>query len=393
MIADTDRKQFEPYQLYLYDVSYYSGKMEMFLRYKEIPFTRIELDAAQGYDLLYRNTGVIKVPAIRTATGEWLKDTTPMLDWFEARYPESAIMPTDPVVHFISKLVEDYADEWLWRPAMVYRWWYDYRILGPWLARDILPSSRLPFWLKSRFLIRRQSRLFMEKDGITTTTRRQVEAIYRQNLDGLESILRDSPYLLGNRPSLVDFGYMGPMFRHFSIDPTPARIMRQQAPRVYAWVAGLWAARASRFDLTIALQDFTHPGWRPIFKDICRAYLPYLQANAEAWSQKKRTFDHETAGIVFRRLPVVHYRVWCREALQHQWDKLNPTAKQRVETTMGGAGCLAALTTGGRIDSGLSAHYTTLPMPKRERRPGWRGALTLKLKGTPWDLWKASDEG
>jgi len=33
------------------------------------------------------------------------------------------------------------------------------------------------------------------------------------------------------------------MFRHFGIDPTPSRIMRNTAPAVYEWVARMWNAR------------------------------------------------------------------------------------------------------------------------------------------------------
>jgi hypothetical protein len=31
------------------------------------------------------------------------------------------VIPLDPLVAFVSRLVEDYADEWMWRPAMHYR--------------------------------------------------------------------------------------------------------------------------------------------------------------------------------------------------------------------------------------------------------------------------------
>jgi len=32
------------------------------------------------------------------------------------------VTPRDPAVAFVSVLLEDYADEWLWCPAMHYRW-------------------------------------------------------------------------------------------------------------------------------------------------------------------------------------------------------------------------------------------------------------------------------
>ena len=50
----------------------------------------------------------------------------------------------------------------------------------------------------------------------------------------------------GDVPTLADFGLYGPMFRHFSQDPTPAEVMRLRAPAVFEWVARLWNARGSR---------------------------------------------------------------------------------------------------------------------------------------------------
>jgi len=37
---------------------------------------------------------------------------------------------------------------------------------------------------------------------------------------------------MGQFPTILDFGFFGSMFRHFSIDPTPSFIMRREAPAV-----------------------------------------------------------------------------------------------------------------------------------------------------------------
>jgi len=52
-----DKAQHEPYKVHLADVSYFSGKLETYLRYKEIPFERIEMDATSGVNQVYANTG------------------------------------------------------------------------------------------------------------------------------------------------------------------------------------------------------------------------------------------------------------------------------------------------------------------------------------------------
>ena len=376
-----------PFRLYLYDVSYYSGKIEMYMRYKEIPFERVELTAGRVVDVLYKNTGIMKVPAVETSEGRWLKDSTPMIDWFEKEYPESEVVPREPVRLFLSKLVEDYADEWLWRPAMYYRWKYDHKPLGLRLGKEIfdVKSLPLPLAVRSRIAAARQTTLFLKKDGVTKETEEHIEETYLKNLESLNLILKDRSYLLGDRPTLVDFGFMGPMFRHFSLDPTPARIMREMAPRVYEWVARTWNAKATRMDQESCLNDFSHPGWKFIFEDICRTYLPYLHRNAVAWQAGERHFDFETQRVTYPALPVVHYRVWCREELQRGFQGLSAAIKEQVKDVLSPYGGLDPLFEDGTIQSGLAQEFI-LPLEQKKRPLGLLRTLKLRLTGTPWDL-------
>ena len=53
-----------------------------------------------------------------------MTDSTAMIEWFEARHSEYPILPPDPLQGFVCHLLEGWADEWWWRPAMHYRWHY-----------------------------------------------------------------------------------------------------------------------------------------------------------------------------------------------------------------------------------------------------------------------------
>ena len=112
----SDATKFEPYKVYKSDISYFSGKLEAYLRYKEIDHQAIDV-TPDLMNRIVRNTGVKKMPAVETSNGLWLFDTTPTIEWFEKIYPEHPIYPEDPALRFLAILVEDYADEWLWRPA------------------------------------------------------------------------------------------------------------------------------------------------------------------------------------------------------------------------------------------------------------------------------------
>jgi len=325
-----------PYRAYVLDVSYFSGKLEAYLRYKRIPFERIEVGWREARQVLRPATGMIRFPTVATPAGEWLQDTTPMIDWFEERHPEPAILPADPYQAFFARLLEDYADEWLWRPALHYRWSYpqDARLLGDRIATELLGDLRLPRALKAAVMRRRQYRTYVRGDGVTAETRVHVEGLYLATLDRLERILAQHRFLMGGRPSLADFGFFGSMFRHFSLDPTPSRIMRDRAPRVYEWVARLWNARAGG-----ELGPFVEPGslpegWESFLLDVGAAYLPYLHANAIAYREGQRRFDSTVHGTTYRSTPVVRYRVWCRERLQQHFTDLPEAAKPEVEETL-----------------------------------------------------------
>jgi glutathione S-transferase len=317
-----------PYRVYVLDLSYFSGKFEAYLRYKGIPYERIEVGWHEARRVLTPAIGMMRVPTVATPAGEWLQDSTPMIDWLEQRHPEPAVLPADPYQAFFSRLVEDYADEWLWRPALHYRWSYarDARLLGDRIAAELLDGLRLPHALKAAAIRRRQYRTYVRGDGVTAETRVHVE--------GLERILARHRFLLGGRPSLADFGFFGSMFRHFSVDPTPSRIMRDRAPRVYAWVARLWNARAEDEQGPFVEAETLPEGWESFLLDIGAAYLPYLHANAVAFRERRRRFDSTVHGVTYRATPVVRYRVWCRERLQEHFAGLPAVVKPKVEDTL-----------------------------------------------------------
>src|SRR5687767_12991489 len=74
------------YTAYVMDISYFSGKFEAYLRYKEIPYERVDVDHPRLFEV-YRQTGTMKVPAVRLDDGRWLKDSTVMIRWFEREHP------------------------------------------------------------------------------------------------------------------------------------------------------------------------------------------------------------------------------------------------------------------------------------------------------------------
>lgn len=319
------------------DLSYFTGKFEAFIRFKEIPHRRIEMSLG-GIRRAARATGLAQMPAVELPDGRWMSDSTPMIEWIDALLPGPKVVPEDPLQRFFSRLLEDYADEWLWRPALHYRWSYqpDARLMSHRIATEMMHDLKLPLFVRRWAIYRRQLAKYVRGDGITAATRAHVESIYTRNLAFLERMLTARPYLLGERPTLADFGFFASMFRHFGLDPTPARIMRDRAPAVFEWLGRMWNAKASRLQGPL-LADVPED-WRPMLEDIGACYLPYLNANANAWCAGRKNFEVSIEGTAYK-LPVHRYRVWCLERLQAAFRELPEAEARAARALLAETGC------------------------------------------------------
>jgi len=354
-----------PLRVYKMDISYFSGKLEAYLRYKRIPYQAIEADE-RCLDLVAARTGTRKVPAVELPDGRWLFDTTPTMAWLEAQYPGRATVPPDPSLAFLAALLEDYADEWLWRPAMWWRWEpvASRRALGLRIASAVYRGP-FPRGLVARFFAARQRHTWLWGDGVHSGNALAVRNLYFTELDFLQSVLQDQAYLLGNQPSLADFGYFGPMFRHFGNDPDPAEVMRRRAPAVYEWLARLWNAGYVTCEAQPLWRWPEGDAWGGLWRRIAGDYLPYLQQNALAFRARRRRFDFRGDSLSFPGTVTNHYRACCRQELQRRYAGLQPAERERVDAVFAGLGGLAALLGDGVIDAGAGDRYD-LPRPPGE---------------------------
>lgn len=351
----------QPYDLFVFHRSYFCGKMLAYLRYKEIPHRPIYKDLATIGATLTEHTGLRQLPVIRTPEGQWMNDTTPMMEWFENRYSDHSVLPDDPVNAFLTRLLEDYADEWLWRPAILSRW--ESREDRSYYQSLFVHEFLGGFWSKNRFsrviagrlVLKHQRDKFLYGDGLTAENREHVWSIYTNILNRLETIFQQQPYLLGDKPCLADFGFFGSMFWHFGNDPAPNRIMQDRAPGVYEWVARLWNMTASKAEnssfQTVPCQAPSH--WGALLEDVCKNYLPYLHANAQAYEKGLQRFNDSRDGFLYPNVHVSPYRVWCRERLQYHLNQLSSDEKHQVKTILEPMGGWSPLTQ----DAHIQSHY------------------------------------
>ena len=320
-------------------ISYFTGKLESYLRYKEIPYEFRALGLRHYAWVVPRALGATQLPSVKLGDGRWMSDTTPMIAWLERAQPEPAVFPADPVQRFLALLIEDYADEWLWRPAMHYRWSYraDRGLAGTRLAEELVRAP-MPLALRRAYVSHRQTRLFVSGDGIDRRSRLHAEAVVVGLLDRLQALFEERPFLFGERPTIADLGLMGPLWRHFAHDPTPARLMQERAPAVFEWVARMWNARGGRIGQRPLVQGIP-AGLTPLLEEIGATHLPALAANALAHGAGLRAHELAVQGFTYPGVPTSPYRVWCLEQLRARFGELPPQEAARVRVLLEEHGC------------------------------------------------------
>lgn len=320
-------------QVYGSRISYYTGKLETYLRYRAIPY---QLKPTVGNEkTLLAGAGVVQMPVVQLADGRWMTDSTPMIAWLDAAQPAPGIFPADPVLNFAALLIEDYADEWLWRSAMHYRWTYrtDRQYAAETLYNELIRGTLpIPRLLALNRVKARQRGGFVRGDGVNRRSRPHADLTYLNALDRLQAIFEVRPFLLGATPTIADFGMMGPMLRHFGQDPTPAEIMRNRAPTVYEWVARMWTVKPA--DGGPSLITAIDPCLASFLTETCETNLAQHRQNAEAFGRGDRRFDLTVQGVVYEKVPVSRYRVWCLEQLRLAWAALAPDIQAALQARL-----------------------------------------------------------
>lgn len=281
----------EPLALMGVPGSPYTRKMLSLLRYRRIPYRLLPggRHCAASDERRFPARPQPKVPLLPTfylkdenGVEQAVCDSTPLIRRFEGQFQGRSVIPTSPGLAFINYLVEDYADEWLTKAMFHYRWTY---------APDIQKASQmLPRWnnnTASEAEITEKSKAISTLQisrlcyvGSNKLTRATIENSFTRFLGLLDKHLNLNLFLLGSRPSSGDFAIYGQLTAMALFDPTPAQIIIQTAPRVYAWTESMedlsgyesfpddWLELANLPETLIGVME-----------EIGRLYLPYLQAN------------------------------------------------------------------------------------------------------------------
>lgn len=350
------------YTMYGAEFSLYSGKLRAYLRKKGIAFIEKSPSVLTYRRFIEPRTGVRFIPVLHTPDDRVLQDTTAIIDVLEAQFPEPGVYPETPRQRLAALLVELYGDEWLLIPAMHYRWNFpadnqpfiydEFGRMGfPWFPKFI--RRRLGRKLGARFAG------FLPALGITEGTAPAIERSYESLLVELDAHFAEHHFLLGGRPSIADFGLIGPLYAHLYRDPYPGRLMRERAPNVVSWVERMISPEPADGEF---LDDDEIPAtlW-PVLERMAREQVPVLvdtewkllewhRENPETSTVPRALGEHrfEIEGVVGHRRVLPH-ALW-RWQRPRDWVRSLPApARPAALEVAGRLGLRVALSARARI--------------------------------------------
>ncbi|RUS95336.1 glutathione S-transferase family protein [Trichormus variabilis] len=194
-------------ELYQWELSQYSEKVRLCLDYKGLEYRKIEVTPGIGQVELFRLTGQRQVPVLKDGH-KYIVDSTEIAKYLDSEYPDRPLIPTDKKKRAQALLLEDWADETIGikgRKALfaAISQDRDYR-------KSLLPVST-PDIFKSMLESVPSDLLTVLGFGVGLTPDVISAAIasLKQDLDILTELLADSPYLLGDEPTIADLTVAG----------------------------------------------------------------------------------------------------------------------------------------------------------------------------------------
>lgn len=343
------------YTLYGWHLSYFTGKALCYLRYKQVPHRHQAVDMVTLMWRIRRQTGAAVMPVLVTPQGEWINDSSRIIDHLETRMPGPSIHPDTPVQRFASYLMEAWGDEW-WIPlAMHTRWTYpeNYALFEREAGPALLPF--MPGFVQRRAVRRVASTLrgMLPAVGVRPGQLAVMDSWMAGMLDRLNAHFAQHRFLFGDRPTLGDFGLVGSMYGHLGRDPWPARELVAPRPHLRAWIdrmarpeqsAGAAGAPALR------AQDQILPTLTPVFQAIAREFVPLLHGINE--QVRARLADGPPDQLLPRRLGDVEvpmgagrlrraalpYSLWMAQRTLDVYRGMHPLAQQQVRAWLASIG-------------------------------------------------------
>ncbi|MCL6415705.1 glutathione S-transferase family protein [Aestuariirhabdus sp. Z084] len=345
------------YRHYGWQVSPYTAKTRAGLRFKRASFEDIAPDYRTMKKRLAPKVGRIIMPVMETPEGEYLQDSTVILDHLEQQFPERPLLPVTPRQRLLCRLIELYADEWLPSIALHYRWYYKEQNYA-FITREF-GASALPNWpgFVQRFLGRKLADRMQSYLPLCGVTERSVPAVERwceRLLSILEDHLQQHRYLLGASPCVADLALYGPIYAHLYRDPYSSALVKQH-PALVDWIhrlgEGAPEAKAGQWLEKDAVPSTLDPLLQMIFGEMFPS-LNQLVERVSVWLEEHPDadtlpralgkIDMHIQGVTETRACIT-YTYWMLQRVLDDYQSLSCAEQQSVDQWLEPCGVLDAL--------------------------------------------------
>jgi hypothetical protein len=216
----------------------------------------------------------------------------------------------------------------------------------------------------------------MTSFGVTAESIPAIEASYAEFLRLLDAHLASSPYLLGGRPTIADYGLIAPLYAHLARDPYPARLMQQSAHRVWRWTERMNRADQDAGEYgdvpeELFADDHVPETLMALLRFVAEDYLPEVRAYvqyANEWLSARPDIVTGTNGLAriqdrgigmttltWRghevQVVVMPYRLYLLQKVQDVADRASAEARASTDTLLSDTGLsdILALRTRRRV--------------------------------------------
>jgi len=109
---------------------------------------------------------------------------------------------------------------------------------------------------------------------------------FTRSLDLVENVLRERPFLFGDRFTLADASVYGELGMNTS-DPAAERIIAERAPTLRAWLERLHERGASKLEDGEEPAEAHLDALAPLLDEIVRIHVPLMEQNERAYERHK----------------------------------------------------------------------------------------------------------
>ena len=368
------------FKLYGTPGSLYTAKARSWLIKNGVPFENRAAGEPRFREEIVPKIGRWIIPVLEAADGGLLQDGSAIIERLEAdglaRWPT---FPSTPRHRLIGQIFELFGGEGLLRPAMHFRWNFD-AINQPFVGLDFAAGLATPGADPSegatvfQFAAQRM-RKAMGSFGVSEASIPLVEASYEEFLALFDAHLAHSPYLLGGRPTIGDYGLIAPLYAHLGRDPYPADLMKRKAHRVWRWVERMNAADLDSGEYgypapELFADDGVPDTLKALLRFIAQDYLPEVRAYVDfsnGWLAERPDLETGTSGLartservigraafdwrgVEIAVGVMPYRLWLLQKVQDAADAHADSAALNALLSETGLGDLVTLRTARRVE-------------------------------------------